>query len=216
MSSFTASRLLKYVNILIAALLAAALALVWWYGYRPLAQTSGTAAIPAAAPVSVRFDGLGEPHIRAASQEDALVAQGYVTAQDRLWQMEGLRRAAAGDLAEIIGPTALDSDRESRRMRMRRIAEQAYTTLPAEDRAAFAAYARGSKRVHSHTPWPPATRIQASGLRAAPVEHGGFHPGLPLHVPLPDQHVALRSSQGPDAGRGQCGEGEPVVPRPHG
>jgi penicillin amidase len=83
------------------------------------------------------------PHIRASSLEDALFVQGYVTAQDRLWQMDGLRRAAAGDLAEIVGKIALESDRESRRLRMRRIAEEAYTSLPPADRAAFGAYARG-------------------------------------------------------------------------
>ena len=69
--------------------------------------------------------------------------QGYVTAQDRLWQMDALRRFAGGSLAEILGRALLESDREARRLRMRRIAEEAYVTLPAADRAAFAAYTRG-------------------------------------------------------------------------
>src|SRR5207248_1620117 len=61
----------------------------------------------------------------------------------RMWQMEGLRRLAAGELSEIVGVAALESDRESRRLRMRRISEQTYATLPNEDKAALAAYARG-------------------------------------------------------------------------
>ena len=131
------------MNFAVATLLAAALALVYWYAWRPLPQRSGTIEAPIDAPASVAFDALGVPHIRAASQQDALFLQGYVTAQDRLWQMDALRRYAGGDLAEILGPAGLDSDRESRRLRMRRIAEDAYAASPAEDRAAFAAYARG-------------------------------------------------------------------------
>lgn len=60
-----------------------------------------------------------------------------------MWQMDGLRRFAAGELAEIVGPGGIEPDRESRKMRMRHIAEQIYPTLPAGDRAQFAAYARG-------------------------------------------------------------------------
>jgi penicillin amidase len=133
----------KYGNLGIAIALAAALALVYWYAWRPLPQRSGRIAAPLGAAATVSFDGLGVPHIRAASQEDAVFLQGYTTAQDRLWQMEGLRRFAAGDLAEILGQAGLESDRDARRMRMRRIAEAAYVTLPAADRAAYAAYARG-------------------------------------------------------------------------
>ena len=143
MTDSNPSRLLKFINIAIAIVLAAALALVWWFCLRPLPVRSGTLAAAVAAPVRVDFDPRGVPHIRAGSLEDALFVQGYVTAQDRLWQMDGLRRMAAGDLAEIVGAVALESDRESRRMRMRRIAEEAYLSLPPADRAGFGAYARG-------------------------------------------------------------------------
>ena len=57
--------------------------------------------------------------------------------------MDALRRYSAGDLAEILGPTALETDEESRRLRLRRVAEDAYVTLPPADRVAIAAYARG-------------------------------------------------------------------------
>ena len=88
-------------------------------------------------------DALGVPHIAAASWEDAIFLQGYVTAQDRMWQMDALRRLAAGELAEVIGPSALEQDRESRRLRLSRIAEVQAKTLSAETKAVFAAYARG-------------------------------------------------------------------------
>ena len=57
--------------------------------------------------------------------------------------MDGLRRLAGGNLAEIAGPAALELDKDSRRLRMRRIAELAYVSLPPRDRAPLAAYARG-------------------------------------------------------------------------
>ena len=146
MTHSVVSRILKTFNVLIALVVAALLAAVYWYVWRPLPQRSGTIAAPVSAPVTVLFDTLGVPHIRAASQEDALIAQGYVTAQDRLWQMDSLRRFAGGDLAEILGPRAIDTDREARQLRVRRIAEDAYTRLTPEDRAAFAAYALGVNR----------------------------------------------------------------------
>ena len=139
-------RTLKFVNIAIAIIAAAVLGLLYWYAWRPLPQRSGAVGAPVSAPVSVSFDTLGEPHIRANSLDDALFVQGYIAAQDRLWQMDALRRYSAGDLSEILGPGLLDTDRESRSLRLRRIAEDAYITLPAADREAFAAYTRGVNR----------------------------------------------------------------------
>jgi penicillin amidase len=136
-------RIVTIVNVVIAVSAVAALGVVYWFAWRPLPQRSGVIEAPVAAPVQVAFDARGVPHIHAASIDDALFTQGYVTAQDRLWQMEGLRRSSAGDLAEVVGPSALESDEESRRLRIRRIAEDAYVTLPPGDRAAAAAYARG-------------------------------------------------------------------------
>ncbi len=137
------NRLLKYINTAIAVLAVLVLGAVYWYGWRPLPQTSGSIAMPVAQPVTVRFDSLGEPHIAAANEDDLLFAQGYLTAQERLFQMDALRRQAAGDLAEVVGMAALENDREARRLRLRRIAEDAYVSLPPKDRAALAAYARG-------------------------------------------------------------------------
>jgi len=96
-----------------------------------------------AAPVTVRRDQHGVPHIDAASQEDMLVAQGYVTAQDRLWQMDAYRRNANGELAEVMGPSLLRHDKAQRMFQFRNVAHRIYANLPPEDRGRLEAYARG-------------------------------------------------------------------------
>src|SRR5271165_5654697 len=136
-------KVVKYINLSIAVLLLAVLSAGYWIAYRPLPQTSGEIAAPVSAKATVARDSIGVPHIAAASWEDAIFLQGYVTAQDRLWQMDALRRLAAGELSEIVGPPALELDREARRLRMRRLAEEHYKTLPDADRAVAAVYARG-------------------------------------------------------------------------
>src|SRR5690242_18738224 len=78
---------------------------------RPLARTSGKLTLPGLdASVQVIRDRWGVPHIYAQSAADLFAAQGYVHAQDRLWQMELQRRTGHGRLSEVFGPIALDSD----------------------------------------------------------------------------------------------------------
>jgi penicillin amidase len=134
---------LKFINLSIAVLLVLVLGVTYWIAYRPLPKTSGEISAPISAQAAVVRDALGVPHITAGGWEDAIFLQGYATAQDRLWQMDVLRRLAAGELAEIFGTATLELDRDARRLRMRRIAEEHVRTLPAADRAVFAAYARG-------------------------------------------------------------------------
>lgn len=136
-------RVLKFINLSIAVLVLLVLFGAYWVAYRPLAQTSGEIGAPISAPATIARDAIGVPHIVAANVEDALFLQGYVTAQDRLWQMDALRRLAAGELSEVIGRAPLELDREARRLRMRRVAEEQARTLPPADRVTLAAYARG-------------------------------------------------------------------------
>jgi penicillin amidase len=70
------------------------------------------------APVSVRYDERGVPHIRAENEADLYRALGYVQAQDRLFQMEMMRRLARGELAEVLGPKLVDTDRLFRSLRI--------------------------------------------------------------------------------------------------
>ena len=95
------------------------------------------------APVTVRRDAHGVPHIEAATQEDLFVAQGYVTAQDRLWQMDAFRRNANGDLAEIMGPSLVKHDIAQRVLQFRNTATRIYANLSSADRGRLDAYARG-------------------------------------------------------------------------
>src|SRR5271156_3328824 len=118
MTNFALRRIVTILNIVIAVAVVGALGVVYWFALRPLPQRSGAIEAPVAAPVQVAFDARGVPHIRAASVDDALFTQGYVTAQDRLWQMETLRRYSAGDLAEVVGAVGLESDEEARRLRI--------------------------------------------------------------------------------------------------
>ena len=95
------------------------------------------------APVTVRRDAHGVPHIDAATQPDLFIAQGYVTAQDRLWQMDSLRRSANGDLAQILGPSLVSHDKTQRVLQIRLNAQRIYDHLPANDRSRLEDYARG-------------------------------------------------------------------------
>lgn len=95
------------------------------------------------AEVTVRRDAHGVPHIRAGSTADLMRAQGYVTAQDRLWQMDVLRRRALGELAEAFGEGLLPADREMRTLGLNRAARQADGLMPPELRDAVDAYAAG-------------------------------------------------------------------------
>src|SRR5580698_2625246 len=134
--------LLRAVNLSIAVLLGVLVAVVYWFGWRSLPQTSGSLTAPINGAATITRDERGVPHITAASWQDALFLQGYATAQDRMWQMDALRRLAGGELAEIVGKTALESDQEARRLGLGRIADDAERTMPAADRAILAAYAR--------------------------------------------------------------------------
>jgi penicillin amidase len=135
--------LLRAINLSIAVLVAALLAAVYWFAWRPLPETSGEISAPVSAKATIVRDALGVPHIEAGSWNDAIFLQGYATAQDRLWQMDALRRLAAGELAEIVGKSAIESDQDARRLRLSRIADEAERAMPESDRAVLVAYARG-------------------------------------------------------------------------
>jgi penicillin amidase len=106
-------------------------------------QLTGLSAPVLSAPVLVRRDAHGVPHIDAVTQSDLFVAQGYVTAQDRLWQMDASRRAANGNLAEILGPSLVKNDKTQRVLQIQRTAQRVYSHLPAAERAVLDDYARG-------------------------------------------------------------------------
>ena len=123
---------------------AAVVAYAYFMARSALPQLDGN--LPAkglSAPVKVTRDAHGVPAIEAASLEDLFFAQGYVTAQDRLWQMDVMRRFAAGELSEILGEDTLKIDREQRILGLRAAAKKSLAMATPRDRSYFDAYARG-------------------------------------------------------------------------
>ncbi|MDI7274854.1 MAG: penicillin acylase family protein [Anaerolineae bacterium] len=109
-----------------------------------LPPASGGIEVPGLlAPVEVIRDRWAVPHLYAANEDDLFFAQGYVQAQDRLWQMELYRRAARGTLAEVLGERALASDRLARTLGFGREAAAEWSRLEPEARRPLEAYAEG-------------------------------------------------------------------------
>ena len=93
--------------------------------------------------VSVRRDERGIPYIEAADEMDLYFAQGYVTASDRLWQMDLMRRTARGELSEIFGRPTLEDDKRRRSYGFAQVAEASAAQADPRSRAVMEAYARG-------------------------------------------------------------------------
>ena len=99
------------------------------------------------APVEVIFDDMAVPHIYAENEKDAMHALGYVHASERLWQMDLLRRAGAGELSELLGAEMVENDQYLRSLGMREAAVRTAAAFeadaPAEIQAAMGAYLSG-------------------------------------------------------------------------
>lgn len=143
MGAVRSRRYFYYFNVLLFAVMVTGAVGVWWLFWRALPTLDGTVSGPVSAAGKIVRDTAGIPEIQAGSIEDAMFLQGFATAQDRLFQMELLRRYAGGELAELFGPERLELDQRQRRMGFGRIAEAIVRNLTAEDRRYFAAYARG-------------------------------------------------------------------------
>ncbi len=94
-------------------------------------------------PVTVRRDARSIPFIEASNDADLYFTQGYITASDRLWQMDLLRRISRGELAEIFGKQVLEEDKRWRRYGFSKIAEESLKTLNPSLKTALENYARG-------------------------------------------------------------------------
>jgi penicillin amidase len=139
-----AFRILRWVLFIVLLILAGAATYAWFVAYSALPQLDGRLQIGGlSAPVTVTRDGHGVPTIEAGSLEDLFFAQGYVTAQDRLWQMDMMRRFGSGELSEILGEGTLKKDREQRILGLRAVARKSLEMLEPCDRTPFEAYARG-------------------------------------------------------------------------
>jgi len=148
-------RILRIVAFLLGAVLLAGFGICAWFysmARSALPQLDGKVRVVGlSAPVTVIRDAHGAPTIAAANFGDLFFAQGYVTAQDRLFQMDGTRRFAAGELAEVFGGDYVEYDRQQRILGLRVVARKTVESLSAEDRSRFEAYARGvNAYIESH------------------------------------------------------------------
>ena len=173
-------------------LLSLATAALVWCVLTPAAKVSSQSAATATrsmqvaglrAPVTVRRDERSIPYIEAANDEDLYFAQGYVTASDRLWQMDLQRRTARGELSEIFGQATLAQDKLHRTLGFGRIIDQAAANLDPKFNIAVTSYAKGVNAfIESLTeqttppefrilqfkprPWTPADSLAVGALMA--------------------------------------------------
>ena len=158
-----------------AAAVSTALAGLWAQLFRrPLPRTGGRIAVGGIdAPVEIRRDRWGVPHVRASSLDDGWFGEGFCHGQDRLWQLDLYRRAASGTISEFAGREALASDRFVRTLGLRRAAEREADQLGGELRAALDSYCAG-------------VNAAAAAAAARPVEHQllrlDFEPWAPADV----------------------------------
>ena len=137
-------RILLWLLLVAALLVAAAVGYAYHITHTALPQLDGKIAVPGVtSPVTVTRDSHGVPTIEAASLDDLFFAQGYVTAQDRLFQMDVMRRFAGGELSEILGEDTIKFDREQKVLGLRATAKKSLELASARDRGFFDAYARG-------------------------------------------------------------------------
>ncbi|HTG36600.1 MAG TPA: penicillin acylase family protein [Thermoanaerobaculia bacterium] len=134
-----------------------------------LAQTSGTLRVPGLArPVTVLRDRWGVPHIYAETQDDLFFAQGFVAAQDRLWQMEIWRRTGEGRLAEVLGPEAVERDRFARLLRYRGDLDAEYQSYAPDARGIIEAFVRGVNAFIASSSDRPPIEFELAGFRPEP------------------------------------------------
>ncbi len=107
------------------------------------AQTAEVAIPGLSKQVTVRRDQRSIPYIEAGNDLDLYFAQGYVTASDRLFQMDLMRRLSRGETAEIFGRTTIEEDKRWRRFGFAKISEDSLTIMNAELKAALESYTRG-------------------------------------------------------------------------
>jgi penicillin amidase len=118
----------------------------WWRAEcrRRVPSMTGTRNLPGLrGPVRIARDPRGVPHVSAGTDRDLFFGFGFAVAQDRLFQLDHIRRKAAGRLAEVIGPEVVESDRLFRTLDLAGLAEREWAGLPTEARDLVAAYAAG-------------------------------------------------------------------------
>ena len=144
---------------IIAAIIFIAAITLYLYISRSLPVTNGEVNIGSiTSPVQVTRDDVGVPHILAKNERDLYIAQGYVQAQDRLFQMDLSRRQASGRLSEVIGEATVENDKYFRTLGLRRAAEVSYDQYSDEAKEILKWFAEGvniyMKELEENGKWP--------------------------------------------------------------
>jgi len=135
-------------------------------GMHSTAQVTGTiAGTGVRAPVQILRDARGVPHIRATSEHDAFFAEGYVQAQDRLFQLDLLRRYVYGELADVLGSALIPTDEKARVVPVRAIVARQWTRLDESQKAMLQAFADGVNAAMKHESTPVEFRILNYDMR---------------------------------------------------
>ncbi|GLP97782.1 penicillin acylase family protein [Paraferrimonas sedimenticola] len=137
-SSWWKRLLLSLVAVIVVALLA-----IWWVLSASKGQLDGELAVGVSAPVNIGFDAAKRPYVQSESLADALTAQGYLHASERLWQMELVRSAGRGELAVLFGRDMLDSDKSLWRMGVPQLGQRLYHGASDNMKALVEAYVLG-------------------------------------------------------------------------
>jgi penicillin amidase len=158
----------------------------------PGLSREATVELPALhGPARILRDTDGLPHIHAQDLHDALYLQGWIQAEDRLFQLDAVRRQASGTYAELVGPAALASDVELRTIGLRRAAERSWQALPAAARADIEAYTAGINAWVERNPLPP---------EYAALELTQFEPWTPVDTMVVGKALAFQLSFDIDIG----------------
>lgn len=202
-------KIIRWASIGLASIVIAIVVIFVVLARLSLPAEDGVRAAPGlASRARIDFDALGIPHIRAESRTDALVALGYVTGRDRLFQMDMFRRKTAGRLAEIFGVNVAKVDRWSRVMGFDRLSRRIFAQLPEEQRAALIAYSAGVNQAlreatilpmefvflsYRPEPWRPEDCVLVLLGLAAGHSYGGFqeHMATVMQRALPPKVFAF-------------------------
>jgi len=203
----TTKRIAKVLAVAVILLVAAGAAALVYLALTRLPELDGTIADASLIDeVRVVRDDAGVPHITASNETDAYFTLGYCMAQDRLFQMELLRRLARGELAEVVGPPAVKIDRAVRAFRLRAKAEAFFedpSAQPPELVAMMDAYVAGVNAFIAHGPIPfelavlqvdvrPFTKVDCLSVAAIlPITFADGIRGDPLVTMLKQRHPAM-------------------------
>ncbi|MBE7501708.1 MAG: penicillin acylase family protein [Verrucomicrobiales bacterium] len=139
----------------------------FWLGLLALGG-GGAMSFSTSAAVEILRDPWGTPHVFAEAEADGFFGLGYAAAEDRLLQMELIRRKAAGRLAEVFGPQWVDADREARIAGHAAYAPRAFARLPERWQVALRAYAAGVNAWRAANPDTVGRRFKPLGIEPEP------------------------------------------------